>query len=362
MSPAVTTIGITATTDTTIHLLVARRVQLGHVAAADRDDLQQHLRKELLRRAHRYQPSAGAWSTFARRVLDAELKRWLRHHHRVCRDLRVARSIHGEDGAQLAAWAAGIPASDAGDGIAQQTLRADVSSVISALPLGERLVAEALMALRPSEVARRLGCRTLEGADEFRRRFAIGGPINPKTNRPFGQDTKAYAEWAATVGKPAISQDTADLCDQLAEAVSNHAEAAALLAEGKAEGVVRAEYGGLASQIRIDWTHPERGIVDLKTIDDLDWFEAQARSFAYAHQLSFYRAILAAVSGRNAEVQVIAVEKKEPFRVGVWRFSDQVLDAAARENLAAIERLKICRAQDRWPTGYEAIRSFDYLG
>lgn len=211
-------------------------------------------------------------------------------------------------------------------------------------------------------VGRAAHCRTLEGADEFRRRFAIGGPINPKTGKPFGQDTKAYAEWAATIGKPAISQDTADLCEQLAEAVSNHAEAAALLAEGQAEGVVRAEYGGLASQIRIDWTHPERGIVDLKTIDDLDWFEVQARSFGYAHQLSFYRAILAAVAGRKAEVQVIAVEKKEPFRVGVWRFSDQVLDAAARENLAAIERLKICRAQDRWPTGYEAVRSFDYLG
>lgn len=211
-------------------------------------------------------------------------------------------------------------------------------------------------------VGRAAHCRTLEGGDEFRRRFAIGGPINPKTNRPFGQDTKAYAEWAATIGKPAISQDTADLCEQLAEAVGNHAEAAALLAEGQAEGVVRAEYGGLASQIRIDWTHPERGIVDLKTIDDLDWFEVQARSFGYAHQLSFYRAILAAVAGRKAEVHVIAVEKKDPFRVGVWRFSDQVLDAAARENLAAIERLKICRAQDRWPTGYEAVRSFDYLG
>ena len=211
-------------------------------------------------------------------------------------------------------------------------------------------------------IGRAAHCRTLEGADEFRRRFAIGGPINPKTGKSFGQDTKAYAEWAATIGKPAISQDTADLCEQLAEAVSNHAEAAALLADGQAEGVVRAEYGGIASQIRIDWTHPERGIVDLKTIDDLDYLELQARSFGYGHQLAFYRAILAAVAGRKPDVHIIAVEKKEPFRVGVWRFSDQVLDAAARENLAAIERLKISRAQDRWPTGYEAVRSFDYFG
>lgn len=210
-------------------------------------------------------------------------------------------------------------------------------------------------------IGRAAHCRVLEGDAEFRRRFAIGGPINPKTGKCFGQDTKAYAEWAAAIGKPAISQDTADLCDRLAQAVREHDAAAALLSEGQAEGVVRAEYGDIASQIRIDWTHPERGIVDLKSIDDLDYFELQARSFGYAHQLAFYRAILAQVAGRKPEVHVIAVEKKEPFRVGVWRFSDQVLDAAARDNLAAIERLKVCRAQDCWPTGYETVRNFDYL-
>jgi hypothetical protein len=209
-------------------------------------------------------------------------------------------------------------------------------------------------------VGRAAHCRVLEGAEVFRHRFAIGGPINPKTGKPFGQDTKAFAEWAALLGKPGISQDVADLCDQLAEAVRGHAEAAALLAAGQPEGVVRADYGGLACQIRIDWTNT-RGIVDLKTIDDLDWFEAQARSFGYAHQLAFYRAILAIVSGRTVDVHVVAVEKKAPYRVGVWRFADQVLDAAARENLAAIERLKRCRAHDRWPTGYEETRLFDCL-
>jgi hypothetical protein len=210
-------------------------------------------------------------------------------------------------------------------------------------------------------VGRAAHCRTLEGADEFQRRFAIGGPINPKTGKSYGQDTKAYAEWAATIGKPAISQGTADLCEQVAEAVRGHGEASALLAEGQAEGVVRTEYAGTACQIRIDWTHPARGIIDLKTIDDLDYFELQARSFGYAHQLAFYHAILAQVSGRKPDVHVIAVEKKEPFRVGVWRFSDQVLDAAERDNLAAIERLKVCHDQDVWPTGYESIRTFDYL-
>ena len=208
---------------------------------------------------------------------------------------------------------------------------------------------------------RAVHCRVLEGADEFAGRFVIGGPINPKTGKTYGQDTKAYAEWAAAIGKPAINHDIANLCEQLAGAVDGHEEARTLLATGRAECVVRTRFCDLPCQGRLDWVHPELGLVDLKTIDDLDWFENQARTFGYAHQLAFYRDLLAAVSGIKVQVHVIAVEKKPSYRVGVWRFSDQVLDQASRENCAAIERLKICRQQDRWPTGYEQTRTFDYI-
>jgi hypothetical protein len=210
-------------------------------------------------------------------------------------------------------------------------------------------------------IGRAVHCRVLEGVDEFAGRFAVGGPVNPKTGKPYGQDTKAYAQWASTIGKPTISQDTANLCEQLAGAVDAHDEARNLLAVGQAEGVVRTQFCGLPCQGRLDWVHPELGLVDLKTIDDLDWFEHQARTFGYGHQLAFYRDLLAAVSGATVQVHVIAAEKKPSHRVGVWRFSEQVLDQASRDNRAAIDRLKICRQQDRWPTGYEQTRTFDYL-
>ncbi len=159
---AATAPGITAATDTAIALLVARRVQLGHIAESDREDLKQHLRMELLRRIHRYRPSAGAWSTFNRRVLDAELKRWLRHHHRACRNLHLAQSIHDEDGARLADWAAEIPADPASNAPEHNLLRADVDAVLATLPQSDRTVAEALMDQRPSDAARRLGCSRSE--------------------------------------------------------------------------------------------------------------------------------------------------------------------------------------------------------
>ena len=68
-----------------------------------------------------------------------------------------------------------------------------------------------------------------------------------------------------------------------------------LLEYGEPEGVVRADYCGMPCQIRMDWFEPHHGIVDLKTCDDLTWFEADARRYGYAHQLAFYRAVLAQV-------------------------------------------------------------------
>jgi hypothetical protein len=107
--------------------------------------------------------------------------------------------------------------------------------------------------------------------------------------------------------------------------------------------------------------HFERGIVDLKTCDNLDWLEMDAKSYGYAHQFAFYRSVLAAVTGVVAPVFIIAVEKREPFRTGVWILGQNVLAIAQKENEAALSRLAKCREADSWPTGYEDIRIFDYL-
>jgi hypothetical protein len=58
---------------------------------------------------------------------------------------------------------------------------------------------------------------------------------------------------------------------------------------------------------------------------------------------------------------MIAVEKKQPFRCGVWRIAETALDFAETENAAAIERLKKCRSENIWPTGYEEIRTLDNI-
>ncbi len=201
----------------------------------------------------------------------------------------------------------------------------------------------------------------LEGQEAFERAFAVGGPVNPKTGLPFGSGTKAWAEWAEAQGKDVLTSDQAQLVTQMAASVKAHPLAQRLLSDGVAEGVVRAEYVGVPCQIRMDWFDLSTGIVDLKTVDTLDYFEVDARRYGYCHQLAFYVAVLQQRIGILAPAFFIAVEKREPFRCGVWKVTAEALDAARRENEAAIRRLQECQAKNDWPTLYEDQRFFDYL-
>ena len=203
----------------------------------------------------------------------------------------------------------------------------------------------------------------LEGRERYQREFAVGGPINPRTGQPFGSQTKAFAEWAEKQNKPVLSDSQAALVEQMAAAVKGHAVAVELFADGVAEGVVRAEYAGHRCQARIDWINPveDRGIVDLKTADELDTFEMAMRAFGYLRQLAFYRALVAAVSGRVFPVHIVAVEKREPFRCGVWRVASEVLEQAQGENEEAAVDLRRCRETGDWFTRYESLRLVERL-
>jgi hypothetical protein len=170
----------------------------------------------------------------------------------------------------------------------------------------------------------------LEGRERYGREYAVGGPVNPRTGKPFGSSTKAFAEWAAQQGRPVLSDDHAALVEQMAASVHNHVVARELLADGVAEGVVRCEYAGHRCQARIDW---------ISSVEDL----------------------AAEASGHVLPVHIIAVEKREPFRCGVWEIASGVLDQAQHENEGAMQDLRRCRESGNWFTRFESLRRIDRL-
>lgn len=198
----------------------------------------------------------------------------------------------------------------------------------------------------------------LEGRQAFEREYVVGGPINPKTEKPYGAETKKFAEWAQSTGKTALSDDQFALVCKMATAVRSHLLAAELLKQGVAEAVLRVDdYHGVKAQIRIDWFNPSAGIVDLKTCGDLAEFEGDARKYHYVEQMAFYRSIYWRATDDFVPVHLLAVEKREPYRVGVWRIDTDSLANAAGRNQQAIERLIVSRSDNIWPTNYEELRT-----
>jgi hypothetical protein len=65
---------------------------------------------------------------------------------------------------------------------------------------------------------------------------------------------------------------------------------------------------------------------------------------------------LAQVIGVRVPFHLIAVEKAEPYRAGVWRITEATLAEARAENEAAIKRLIQYRKSGEWPTKFEEIR------
>jgi hypothetical protein len=202
----------------------------------------------------------------------------------------------------------------------------------------------------------------LEGRNAFDKEYVISdGPINPKTGESYGKNTKAYAEWKSTQDKEIISGKDFGFLVKLQTSVWLHHAANKLLCNGIAEGVVRTEYCGIPCQIRMDWFNPEHGLVDLKTCESLKWFESDCHRYGYIMQLAFYRAIIRQVTRETVAVHIIAVEKTEPHSTGVWKISQEALDAAEKINEAAIKRLRECYKTNEWPTGYEDIRIINNL-
>ena len=154
-----------------------------------------------------------------------------------------------------------------------------------------------------------------------------------------------------------LTTEQAQAIEHIAFGVRAHDAARGLLSNGVALGVVRGDYCGVPCQARIDWFHPRQGVVAVVSCDDLGDAAYRIRCRGPAHELAFRHGLVTAVTGHDVPAHVVAVEKRQPHRCGVWVISRRLLRQARRENEKALRRLAECRRLDRWPTGYETVRT-----
>jgi len=203
----------------------------------------------------------------------------------------------------------------------------------------------------------------LEGPESFEAEYVVtDGPINPKTGEPFGPSTKAYKAWFdENIGSHLQIVSTADKAtiDRMAASVRAHSEARHLLASGEPEGVIRTSIHNVQCQVRLDFVNWDEGLVDFKTITNLDDFygdDSHYHRFDYGLQVGFYSLVFDKEAGYRPPFWFIVTEKNEPFHTGVFRMDDAAIEMHMERARLLIQRVAECETTGVWPTNYEEAR------
>lgn len=210
---------------------------------------------------------------------------------------------------------------------------------------------------------------------EFNRTFVVGGPVNDKTGKPYGADTKAFKEWFEASGRRCFltAEDNADAA-MLGRELANDERFKALRASVNGSWVGKCvtvyDTGKLVPDLiakpfmfGIDpdlsaWEKSMSHSFFTLNISVCSSIEHAIRSMAYCgiqerntYDLSVCGFVAAA---RPAFAITCLLEKSFPYRIAF--LFDGPLAVGSHEPLnRAIDTHIECSASGVWPTGYEGF-------
>lgn len=166
----------------------------------------------------------------------------------------------------------------------------------------------------------------LDGTAEFHRKYAVGGPTNEKTGKTYGRDTKAFQEWMSEQGdREYVSPEEMARLSAMEHEIKLGLAGQILSTPGVLREVSlfwteTVNGAAIRCKGRLDWFHPEIGIVDLKTADDCraDAFKRAVKDRGYHIQAAWYRRGVEACGFKDhAECRWIVIETKPPHDIGL---------------------------------------------
>lgn len=202
----------------------------------------------------------------------------------------------------------------------------------------------------------------LDGEDVFRAKYAVGGPVNPKTGDTYGADTKAFAEWAKQQHGPYVSDAEFARLNRMRETLDAHRYAGTKVRTPQADRELTIVWTEMVHgepircKARLDWVHPKVGIIDLKSTKNasIRLFGADIAKLGYHMQAAWYRrAAKRAGLITNQPYGWIAIESEEPHLIGMYTACDWDLRCGLTMALRALERYA------DWITGLVGVRDED---
>jgi len=190
--------------------------------------------------------------------------------------------------------------------------------------------------------------------ERFKAEYIVGGPVNERTGKPFGEETKAYAEWSAAQAKPVLPQATYDTGLALSQAIHADPYLGKLLATMKTEVSLQwtqAE-SGLLLKGRLDAVNTHAGvIVDLKTCQSASAqrFGSDAYRNGYLFQAAMYAEGLKACGHEFKTYILAALEKEPPYQIQCFRIGEEQIELGRAQVADALRSLALCEKYQDWP-------------
>lgn len=157
----------------------------------------------------------------------------------------------------------------------------------------------------------------------------------------------------ANAGKEVITEQEHEAALAIGAAVRGDSVAGPYLDRGCPEVSVCATVAGTQMRARLDWLTGEGPftVIELKTAQDIREipFGNAAARMGYHVQTAVYADILAAATGAEVRVKVIAVESAAPHDVAVYDVPMEIIEQGRDEYLQLVDTLIRCQDDGMWP-------------
>lgn len=208
-------------------------------------------------------------------------------------------------------------------------------------------------------------CKALEGDETFEANFVLK-PDNIKYT------TKEGKEWRDSQGKKTILVN--DGYDRQWDSVIGMTESLRALEWFDPKQKDYRKYNevsfyweddGIKCKARLDRilvTDDEVHVIDLKTTDSIsvDKFQSKAVDLGYDFQAGWYSYAAELVYQKPVRFTFVAIERNEPWSIGIFEVPPDMLQEARRKNILAVQTLKKCIETNHWPAVDPEPRMLEY--
>lgn len=169
------------------------------------------------------------------------------------------------------------------------------------------------------------------------------GPLNEKTGKEYGRETKAWSEWeTANPGMTVVHPSLYAMLSRMPADVKN-----LLAGEGESEVSIFSPINGIAAKVRPDRL-TENEILDLKTIADIDDIDNAIRRWRYWFSAAYYRAGVESETGKPLSFRLIFAESAPPHRWAIVGLSPEYVEIGDYYVRFVTDQIKRAQDNDDW--------------